>query len=295
MHRSVLLAEVLDLLRIKPDGRYVDGTLGMAGHAEAILRSLGSAGRLLGLDVDPESLKAAQGRLQPFEDRTVTRRVNFRGLQEVLRELRWDEVDGMLFDLGISSVQLGDPARGLSFQEEGPLDMRLDPTLAETAASLLARIDEEQLAAALREFGEARHAKRISRYLIHDIKSGRIQSTRDLAGFCERVVGRRGKAHPATRVFLALRALVNEELEALRDLLRTAPALLAPGGRLAVISFHSLEDRAVKTAFKERAQTPDGERRYRIVTRKPIVPGPSEQRENPRARSAKLRVLERER
>lgn len=293
MHQSVLLNEVLDLLKIKKDGRYLDGTLGLGGHAEGILRKLGPRGRLLGLDVDPDNLRQAEDRLQPFGDQTITRQVNFRGLQEVLRDVGWENLDGMIFDLGVSSTQLDDPERGFSFRQSGPLDMRLDPDLPETALDVLRHIDEETLTGTLREFGENRDARRISRYLLHDVSHGRMKTTGDLAGFCERVIRRRGKVHPATRVFLALRCLVNNEIEVLREILRTAPLYLGPGGRLAIISFHSLEDREVKTTFRNLAQQGLSNRAYGLVTRKPVVPDETEMRDNPRSRSARLRVLER--
>ena len=293
LHQPVLLQEVLDLLQIKEGGRYVDGTLGLGGHAEGILRKLGSNGTLLGIDVDPDNLKQAKDRLQPFEDQTITRRVNFRGLQGILQELGWETVHGMVFDLGVSSTQLGAPLRGFSFQRKGPLDMRLDPDSKETAQTLLRKIEERELSAMLWEFGEKRNARRISRYLLNDIQSGRIQNTEDLAKFCERVIGRYGKVHPATRVFLALRCLVNKEIETLQEMLRVAPPLLSVGGRIAVISFHSLEDKQVKSQFRFLAKLESGPYRYSLVTKKPIRPTIQEQEENPRSRSAKLRVLER--
>lgn len=293
MHQSVLLTEVVEQLNIRPDGRYVDGTLGMGGHAEAILRRLGPRGRLLGLDVDPDALKRAESRLQPFEDQTITRQVNFRGLQGVLQSLGWSDVDGMVFDLGVSSEQLSEAARGFSFQSEGPLDMRLGADQKLTALDFLKGTDEKTLSEAFSAFGEKRQSRKISRYLLHDIRSERIKTTRDLARFCERVVGRRGQTHPATRIFLALRVLVNDELASLNDLLTIAPPLLSSGGRLAVISFHSFEDRLTKKRFSELSLSELGNHSYRITTKKPIRPSVEEIRSNPRARSAKLRVLER--
>jgi 16S rRNA (cytosine1402-N4)-methyltransferase len=293
MHLTVLLNEVVDLLRIKSDGLYVDATMGLGGHTEAIAKKLES-GKILGLDVDPTHLERAESRLQPFRKLTLTRRVNFRGLQGVLDEIGWSGIDGLIADLGTSSVHLDTPERGFSFQTEGPLDMRLDPENPETALSRLQRIQEEELAYLLKEFGEHRQAKRVSRYLLHDIEAGKMKTTKDLAGFCERVLGRHGKTHPATRLFLALRVLVNDELGALKDLLEQAPERLNVNGRLAIISFHSLEDRIVKHRFLDLARS-DGEKQFSVVTKKPVVPSDEETQANPRARSAKLRVLERTR
>jgi 16S rRNA (cytosine1402-N4)-methyltransferase len=293
MHQPVLITEVLDLLAIKPNGRYVDGTLGLGGHAEAIVKKLSDKGRLLGMDVDPENLSLAKNRLQLLGDQTLTRRANFRGLQGVLQEIGWNEVDGVLVDLGVSSTQLDEGRRGMSFQSEAPLDMRLDPTSPETALSILESIDEKHLADVFYEFGERRQAKRISRYLLSDVQQGKIKTTTDLAGFCERVLGWHGKVHPATRVFLALRCLVNKELDVLKEFLVAAPETLSVGGRLAVISFHSLEDRAVKERFRALAQHLEGGKRFSILTKKPVGPTEEERHSNPRSRSAKLRVLER--
>ncbi|OVE77466.1 16S rRNA (cytosine(1402)-N(4))-methyltransferase [bacterium F11] len=294
MHEPVLLKEVLQYLEIKQNGRYVDGTLGLGGHAEAILRQLGPKGEVLGLDVDAETLAQAEDRLQPFEDQTITRRVNFRGLQGVLQELGWTGVDGMLFDLGVSSVQLNDPKRGISFQSEGPLDMRLDTEAPHNALTLLKQMKEDELAEVFYEFGVRRNPRRISRYLLHDVREGKITTTTDLAGFCDRVVGRRGRIHPATKIFLALRSLVNNEQQVLKDLLQVAPLFLNQGGRLAIISFHSVEDRIVKNEFRSWSQ--DGKETsfcFARATRKPIQPSAEEVQANPRSRSAKLRVLER--
>ncbi len=194
----------------------------------------------------------------------------------------------MLFDLGISSDQLDDPARGLSFQHSGPLDMRLDPSQPETALTPLHKIQHAELKNTLIEFGEPRHAEKLSRAILDGVAGGRLKTTSDLAMLCERVIGRHGPSHPATRVFLALRNLVNQELSSLDSLLNVAPGCLNREGRLVIISFHSLEDRRVKERFRTLAK--DG---FRIVTPKPVVPSEQEQVVNPRARSAKLRVLER--
>ncbi len=300
MHKSVLLNETIEFLNIKPDGYYVDGTLGLGGHAEAIARRLGPNGRLLGLDVDPHNLAAAERRLQPLGDLTRTRQVNFRGLHGALTAEGWKGADGMLFDLGVASPQLDNAERGMSFQSDGPLDMRLDPTSGKTAQQILRTIRESDLEELLREFGEERNARKLSKSILFELSAGRLNTTGDLARLCERVIGRHGKTHPATRVFLALRCLVNDELGALDDLLATAPDCLNVGGRLVFISFHSLEDKRVKERFRSLACLPDrqvkepaGAKRFSLVTKKPVVPSDQEQRENSRARSAKLRVLER--
>ncbi len=290
MHEPVLLQEVLEALRVKPDGRYVDGTLGQGGHAEEIARRLHS-GQLLGLDMDPQNLHQAEQRLQPFGDRILTRRTNFRGLQSVLREIGWTEVDGMLFDLGVSLEQLSGPA--LSYLSENPLDFRLDPDAPVTAATYLASVGEPSLAALLTEYGEPRSARRMSRIMLEEFSAGRLRTNGDLARLCERVIGRRGPRHPATRVFLALRAAVNDENGALRDILSVGPANLSVGGRMAVISFHSLEDRIVKHTFRDLTHLDTGDRRYGLVYKKAVPPSEEEERRNPRSRSAMLRVLER--
>lgn len=292
MHRSVLLEEAINFLNVKPGGLYVDGTLGLGGHAEEILKRLGQQGGLLGLDVDPKNLETAERRLQPFGNLTRTRQVNFRGLQGALQSVDWNEVDGMLFDLGVASPQLDTAERGFSFQSDGPLDMRLDPTRGQTALRLLHTIDERKFENLLGEFGEQRFAKRLSREILTGVASGHIKTTKQLAGICERVIGRQGKTHPATRVFLAIRCLVNDELGALKDLLEEAPKHLKIGGRLVFISFHSLEDRMVKERFRELAPI-SGPRTFSVLTKKPVVPSPDEEQSNARARSAKLRALER--
>ncbi len=291
-HRPVLVDEVVDLLNIRPGCRYIDATLGLGGHAEAILKKLDSSGRLLGLDVDPDNLKRAQDRLQPLGNRTITRQVNFRGLQEVLNKEGWGEVDGVLADLGVSSPQLDAPERGFSFMHEGPLDMRLDPRSPRTALSVLRSVAPDTLAEHLVRFGEFRGVRKLARRIVDSASRGEIKTTGDLVAA---IGGRRregGGTHPATRVFLALRDLVNDELGALSDFLRSAPTHLKVGGRLAIISFHSGEDRLVKVAFRDAAGA-DGPKKFHIVTKKPVVPSEDEKRSNPRSRSAKLRVLER--
>lgn len=293
MHKSVLLDETIQFLNIKPDGLYVDGTLGWGGHAEAIAQRLGAHGRLLGLDVDSQNLAAAERCLQPFGNLILTRQTNFRGLSAALTAEGWSGVDGMLFDLGVASSQIDIAERGFSFQSEGPLDMRLDPSQGKTALLLLHTIEEQRLEQVLREFGEERNARRLSKSILFELSAGRLKTTKDLAMICERVVGRHGKIHPATRTFLALRCLVNDELGALESMLESAPDLLKVGGRLAIISFHSLEDRRVKEKFRAISKEPVGDKRFSLLTKKPVIPSEQEQSANPRSRSAKLRVIER--
>jgi len=292
-HEPVMLQEVLDLLNIRPDGRYVDGTLGLAGHAVRIVERLATGGKLLGLDVDPVNIEQAKVRLQPFEDRTITRRTNFRGLQGILRDLGWTDVNGMLFDLGISSAQLDDGSRGFSFQKEAPLDMRLDPGGRETALSLLRKIDERALTEIFIRFGEGRYARKISQAIKWRLNAGRLKTTKDVADVCRRIIGERGKRHVATRIFLALRATLNNEIGVLEELLANGPQCLAPGGRMVVISFHSLEDALVKNRFRDLETNGLDGLTFRRITKKPLEPSAQELAENPRSRSAKLRVLER--
>jgi 16S rRNA (cytosine1402-N4)-methyltransferase len=296
-HVTVLQEVSIELLNVRAGGRYVDGTLGLGGHAAEILKRLKGTdahdGGLLGLDVDRRNLEEAERRLQPFGSLTRTRQVNFRGLHEALHSVGWQTVDGIVLDLGIASSQLDDATRGLSFIQAGPLDMRLDPRLPKTALDWLRSISEDALAALLKEYGEARFAHKLSRWILAAVSRDEIKTTTDLATLCERAVGRHGPTHPATRVFLALRCLVNDEQGALNDFLRIAPDCLNVGGRLAIISFHSIEDRQVKTAFRSLSQEGSGQKRFQLLTKKPIVPDESELKVNSRSRSAKLRALER--
>ncbi|MCG3203524.1 MAG: Ribosomal RNA small subunit methyltransferase H [Elusimicrobia bacterium] len=293
-HKSVLLKEAIEWLNVKPNGLYVDGTLGLGGHAEAIAQRLGEHGRLLGLDVDSKNLAKAERLLQPFGKLIRTKQINFRELNKALVQEGWDGVDGLLFDLGVASPQLESAERGFSFQSEGPLDMRLDPSHGKSAYEFLSTIKEEKLVSLLKEFGEERNAHRLARSILFEVSQGRLNTTRELATLCSRYCTRGGKSHPATRVFLALRSMVNDELGALEDLLSQSPDALKIGGRLVIISFHSLEDRKVKEKFRVLSREPSlNGNRFVVLTKKPVVPSFEEQRENPRARSAKLRVLER--
>jgi 16S rRNA (cytosine1402-N4)-methyltransferase len=277
LHTSVLAAESLDALAIVPDGTYVDATFGAGGHTRLILERLGPHGRTIAFDTDPLASSLA-----PEDPRLTLIHANFRALRSELEQRSISAIDGILYDLGVSSMQFDDGARGFSFREDAPLDMRLDPTQGETAAEFIASRDEEELANAIFEYGDERASRRIARAL----KLKLPRTTGDLAAIVAGVVhvtGKRERVHPATRTFQALRIAVNDELGALRASLDAAADVVRPGGRIAVISFHSLEDRIVKVFFRD-------DDRLARVTRKPIVPSEEEIRLNPRSRSAKLRV-----
>lgn len=297
-----MVAEVLEALRPQPGGRYVDGTLGGAGHAAAILAASAPTGWLSGCDRDGAAIEAARVRLAEFAGRFEIRRGNFAELDEWIPA---GSCDGVLLDLGVSSPQLDSAERGFSFQQEGPLDMRMDVRQPMTAAKLLNTAGVEELARIFWEYGDERESRRFARAIVHDREQGAFHTTRQLAGLIERLAPRRGrKAHPATRVFQALRIAVNDELGALDRGLAGALKILKPGGRLAVITFHSLEDRAVKIFGRARARdytfsgTDVPELRapcapeLRIVNRKALPPGKAELQENPRSRSAQLRVMQ---
>jgi 16S rRNA (cytosine1402-N4)-methyltransferase len=294
-HIPVLPAEVIAGLAPRSGGRYIDGTLGGGGHAEAILEASAPGGRLLGIDADPAALAAGAVRLAPFGERAVLTHGNFRDLTRLARANGFEPADGILLDLGVSSHQLDTPERGFSFMADAPLDMRMDPTSGETAADLVDELPEGELADLIYRYGEERGSRRIARAIVAARRSGRIATTGALAEIVARALGgRHGKIHPATRTFQALRIAVNHELESLEAALPQATELLAPGGRLAVIAFHSLEDRIVKQFFRAESGYggATGPSRLRIITKKPIEAGSDEARANPRARSAKLRIAE---
>lgn len=290
LHRPVLLTEVLAALMPERGGWFVDCTVGPGGHAEAILAAAPTT-RLVGFDRDAESLTIARQRLGIFGDRVLLRQADFRHLAREAEALGLEAVDGVLFDLGLSSLQLERSGRGFTFQApDEPLDMRFDPAQPLTAARLLARASEPELVRILREYGEEPAARRIARRIVEARRRAPIATTGALARLVAAAVPvPRRRIHPATRTFQALRIAVNDELGALEAALPQAARLLGPGGRLAVISYHSLEDRRVKTAFRQLA----AEGAWRLVTRKPVSPSRAEVGANPRARSAKLRVLER--
>ena len=305
-HKPVLLEECLQALALKPDGIYLDGTLGRAGHSQAILRRL-TNGRLIGIDRDQAAIDAAKERLAEFGDRVTLVHGNFSDLGDILQNLGIVGVDGMLFDLGVSSPQLDEPRRGFSYMHDAPLDMRMDETAELDAYQVVNAWSYEELRRILFEYGEERYAPQIARAIVRSREGKPIETTGELVEIIRSAMpakALREKQHPAKRSFQAVRIAVNGELDALPPMLEAATAGLNPGGRLAVITFHSLEDRIVKQKLRELATgctcPPEfpvcvcGKKpRLNLVSRKPIVSGPAELEENPRARSAKLRVAER--
>jgi 16S rRNA (cytosine1402-N4)-methyltransferase len=287
-HEPVLVADVVRLLQPRPGGTYVDGTLGLGGHTQALLSA--GAGRVIGIDRDASALAAGRAALSEFAGRVEFVHDDYRRLPEVLAARNLTEVDGVLVDLGVSSMQLDDPARGFSFREAGPLDMRFDATRGEPLAVRLSRVDERELGDVIFQFGEERHARRVARAILAARDRGALATTGDLAAVVRRAAGGRGwqRLDPATRTFQALRIWVNDELEGLAAFLATACGRLVRGGRLVVIAFHSLEDRVVKHTFRQLAL----EGAAAVVTRRPVVAGDAERRANPRARSARLRAVE---
>ncbi|MBI2900653.1 MAG: 16S rRNA (cytosine(1402)-N(4))-methyltransferase RsmH [Planctomycetes bacterium] len=283
-HRPVLLEEAVGFLAPRPGGTYVDGTIGLGGHAERILELTEGRVRLFGIDRDEAALERARERLSRFGDAVTLARADFADLDRVLEGR---VVDGILLDLGVSSLQLDDPSRGFSFRFDAPLDMRMSRTQSRTAADVLRESTEEQLEEIFRTCGEEPRARRIARGIGRTRGKG-LETTRALAEFVERLVGRSGRIHPATRVFQALRIAVNGELESLKRFLGRFDKYLGSGGRAAIVSFHSLEDRLVKRAFQAGAR----EGRFRALTRKPVRPSREEATGNPRSRSAKLRAVE---
>jgi 16S rRNA (cytosine1402-N4)-methyltransferase len=287
-HRPVLLAESLELLAVRRGGLYVDGTVGLGGHAAELLRRSAPDGRLLAIDRDGETLERARAALLPFAPRARLVHGDYR---EIPALLGGERADGILLDLGLSSAQLDAAERGFSFQAPGPLDMRMDRSGGETAAEVVNRTPERELADLIYRYGEEPASRRIARAIVEARRRSRIETTTALAEIVRAVAGRsrRPGLHPATRTFQALRIRVNRELEALGATLEALALCLAPRGRLAVIAFHSLEDREVKVTF--RALLTQG---FTALTRRPVRPRAEEVRENPRARSARLRAIERE-
>jgi 16S rRNA (cytosine1402-N4)-methyltransferase len=284
-HAPVLAAEVLDRLDPQPGETWVDCTVGGGGHSLLIAGRVGAPGRLVGLDQDPTMLDLARPRLDAAGARVALVHANFDQLAGVLENLGIGAVDGVLADLGFASDQMDAGARGLSFREDGPLDMRLDPTAGATAADLVNTMSEAALADVFFEFGEERHSRRVARKVVERRAARPFATTADFAAVVRSCVPRSGGIDPATRVFQALRIAVNDELGALDRLLAALPKLVRPGGRAGVISFHSLEDRRVKQAFRGPPWEP--------VTKKPVEAGDEELARNPRSRSAKLRVARR--
>ena len=305
-HKPVLLEECLEALAIRPGGTYLDGTLGRAGHSLEILRRL-KGGRLIGIDRDMAAIEAARERLAEYKDHVTLVHGNFCDLGEILSSLHVDKVDGMFFDLGVSSPQLDEAQRGFSYMHDAPLDMRMDTSAALDARQVVNTWSGEELRRILYEYGEERYAPQIARAIVRRREERPLETTGELVEVIRSAMpaqALREKQHPAKRSFQAIRIAVNGELDALAPMLRSAAEGLKPGGRLAVITFHSLEDRIVKQTMRELAAgcicPPEfpvcvcGRKpKLKLVTRKPIVSGAAELEENPRARSAKLRVAER--
>jgi len=301
MHASVLYQEIILALRPSRGGRYVDGTLGAGGHAQGILEASAPTGRLLGLDLDPQALELAHQRLSVFGERAILIQASYLMLKEQLASLEWQTIDGMVLDLGLSSMQLDTPERGFSFRSDGPLDMRFGPDIDVRAASIVNTTSETELANLIYQYGEERHSRAIAKAIV---KARPIDTTQQLAFVVAGVVPkRRSRVHPATRTFQALRIATNKELDAVEQILPLAVSVLAPGGRLAVISFHSLEDRLVKTYFRQESRdcicppempicTCGHRASVELITRKPIRPSEEEVNRNARSRSARLRVVE---
>jgi len=288
-HVPVLLKEAIDFLNVRRGGTYIDATVGLGGHSYEIAKRLGAPGHLIGLDKDPAALEKAGFRLQAsgIQDwPTVT--LLHRSFAEIADGQRPATIDGILADIGVSSLQLDDAARGFSFQADGPLDMRMDPQNEQTAEQVVNHLDERELADVIYEFGEERRSRRIARAIV---RSRPIRSTKQLADVVSAAARsmKHERIHPATRTFQALRIFVNRELDDLKALLSAAPRILKPGGRVVVISFHSLEDRIVKDAFREGNMK---DKYYRVLTKKPVTASEEESDRNPRARSAKLRAAE---
>ncbi len=308
-HVPVLLQEVLDALDPQPGGRYLDGTLGLGGHAEAVMERAGEGARLLGLDRDAEALALAAERLAPFGDRVSLAQSSYSRFGSVLDELGWDRVDGVLLDLGVSSLQLDGAERGFSFLRDGPLDMRMGTAFgAAPASSLVNKGSYERLKRVIARYGEEPLAGRITRAIMDARREAPIETTSRLAAIVERAYPAKMRAkarnHPATRTFQALRMEVNQELEELERFLGEIPARMRAGGRIVIISFHSLEDRIVKRAFRAEAKgcvcpprqpvcTCGRLPRLEILTKKPVTPAEAEMEANPRARSAKMRAARR--
>ncbi|MBZ0158060.1 MAG: 16S rRNA (cytosine(1402)-N(4))-methyltransferase RsmH [Alphaproteobacteria bacterium] len=287
LHVPVLLQEITEMLAVKEDGTYVDATVGLGGHAEAILSRLGPHGRLAGIDRDEDALGRARRRLD--DTRVVLKQGSFSEMGELLASLGIREIDGVLFDLGVSMMQLREKERGFSFLSEERLDMRMDRGQELTAWDIANRYPEKDLERILREYGEEPSARRIARALVERRKKRPITTCAELAGVVAAVYGGRGKTHPATRTFQAFRIEVNKELDELRAGLSSALGMMKAGGRLCVISYHSLEDRIVKNFMRDKAR----EGVIKVLTKKPVTPGPEETRRNPASRSAKLRGAER--
>lgn len=305
-HIPVMLNEVIDYLNLQQDGTYVDCTLGGGGHTEKIIEKILPGGRVIGIDQDPNALAAAGKRLSQYQTNIVYVHSNFYHLKDVIAEVGLGEVDGVLFDLGVSSHQLDEGDRGFSYKQDAPLDMRMNPADTVTAEKLVNELDENQLTAIIKDYGEERWAKRIAQFIVTHRKERSIHTTGELVEVIKKAIpagARRDGPHPAKRTFQALRIAVNDELNRFAQALKDSVEILKPGGRVCVISFHSLEDRITKEVFKELARSCicppelpvcrcDKQKLVDIITGKPVLPGAEELEHNPRARSAKLRVAQ---
>ena len=300
-HQPVLYQEILNVLAPESGGVYLDGTLGAGGHAEGILKASAPRGRLLGLDLDPEALAIARQRLFDFQERVTIVQASYRSAADVLAETGWGQVNGIILDLGVSSMQIDQPGRGFSFLGQGPLDMRFNQDSGKSAAGLVNHLGEEELANLIYQYGEERYSRRIARAIVN---ARPIHTTQDLASLIEKAVpGYESHIHPATRTFQALRIATNKELETLSAALPGLIECLAPAGRIAIISFHSLEDRIVKQFFKQESKdcicppeqpvcTCGHTASLKVITKRPVRASEQEIKQNPRSRSAKLRVAE---
>ncbi|MCM8761145.1 MAG: 16S rRNA (cytosine(1402)-N(4))-methyltransferase RsmH [Candidatus Omnitrophica bacterium] len=291
MHQSVMLDEVISSLNLKPGDKVLDATIGGGGHSIQILKRIQPGGKLIGLDADASAVKIARQKLEKFGPSCVVVHSNFRDLDKVLSQQNIETLDAALFDIGVSSFQLEDAARGFSFQQDGRLDMRLNPELLTTAYDIVNRLKEEDLSSIIREYGEERHHKRIARAITRARAGKPIETTLELRRIIHGAIGsRRGRMRidPATRTFQAIRIAVNDELAALEEGLHKTIARLSPGARICVISFHSLEDRIVKNIFREYGRLGA----LTVITKKPVRPSQQEMAANPRSRSARLRVAQ---
>lgn len=288
MHIPVLLNEVIEFLQPFSGGVFVDATVGTGGHAEKIVASLGEKGLLIGIDMDEKSLSLARDRLRAYGDRVILKKGNFKDIEEIIKGEGISEVDGVLFDLGLSSYQIEDAGRGFSFSKEGPLDMRFDMEGDIKAFDIINSYPENRIREIIKTYGEESRASAIARAIVKRRAVAPIRTTTELSEIIRSVVRKTSRIHPATKTFQALRIFVNDELNNLSQGIKGALSILKEGGRICVISFHSLEDRIVKEIFKKKAS----EEIIRIITKKPIVPSKIEITENPRSRSAKLRVAE---
>ena len=308
VHKSIMLGETIEALHIKPDGIYVDGTLGGGGHSLEIARRLTEGGRLIGIDQDGDAIAAAGQRLAPYADRVTIVRSNYADMKQVLKDLSIDRVDGILLDLGVSSYQLDNGERGFTYREDVPLDMRMDLRQEKTARDIVNSYSERELYRIIRDYGEDKFAKNIARHIVMAREKGPVETTGQLTEIIKAAIPmkvRMQKGHPAKQTFQAIRIELNQELEVLKDSLEGMADMLRPGGRLCIITFHSLEDRIVKNAFRtfENPCTCPSHfpvcvcgkvSKGHVVTRKPILPSEQELEENSRSKSAKLRVFERE-